>query len=481
MIRRPATLTWRIALLLTGVVLVAGVLAIVAATFGIRHLLMTSLDQQLATTAAQHEVRMHGQTRGSGTDDDEGADGDARADLRLPVGTITAQVSGSALIEAVVSRTSDAKTLTSEAVSALSSAIPSGQPVSIDVPGIGNYRVVVDKTDDGTLLTGLPQQGIDRLTTKTVLVESLAVGLAALAMAGIGAFAVRRAMRPLRQIATSAYDVSNTPLDTGAPLIGFRPADASAAAEIRLVSDALATLLDHVQEALHTRDASERQLRDFIADASHELRTPVAIVRSHAELIEATVAERSVPAQVGASLDRIADETRRMSDLINDLLLLARLEQTGERASGTVDVSLILLEAVDDARVTAPGHHWQIDLPEEPVLVTGDEEQLRRVIRNLASNVRRHTPEGSEALITLRLESGEAVVTLHDNGPGLPPEVIAGAHQRFNRHRDSGHPESTGLGLAIVHAIASAHGGSVSFASRPGDTTVTLTLPARIR
>jgi two-component system OmpR family sensor kinase len=237
-------------------------------------------------------------------------------------------------------------------------------------------------------------------------------------------------------------------------------------------------MLGHVESALARRHASEARLRSFAADASHELRTPLASIRGYAEL--ARLHGGQLPDEVAHALGRVEAEATRMTGLVDDLLLLARLDAGRPLAAGRVDLTRLVIDAAGDARAAAPGHRWLLDLPGEPVTVRGDEARLRQVLANLASNAGRHTPPGTTVTFTLVQAGPEAVLTVADNGPGIPPGLLPLLFERFvrgdgSRSRAAG---STGLGLSIVEAVAAAHGGRVSAASRPGSTVFTLVLPA---
>lgn len=473
--RRPRTLTWRIAWLLIVIVLLGGFLTAAAATIGIRQLLLSSLDSQLAAAANQHEARMPHTHPGS---PNPGGAPSSPDDLRLPLDTITATIKGGRLSDTVISRTGDDKSLSASATNVLAQHTNSRSPVSVGLPGYGDYRILVTHTDDGVLLTGLPQSRVQRVVTEVIVIEAITVGAAAAAMALVAALAVRRAMRPLSRIARSAEQVSHTPLTSGnVPALQLTSGPRPAAREVAALSEALETMLAHVRDAFGDRDASELQLREFIADASHELRTPVAVIRSHTELIESTIASAEVPDQVNRSLHRIGAESLRMSNIVGDLLLLARLDQAPNRQVSSVDVSRIVLEIVDDARTTAADHRWLIDLPDHSVEVLGDPDQLRRAVLNLVSNAARHTPGGT--VVTVTAESGRdgVRISVEDNGPGISPEVQESLGQRFVRDRNP-HPDSTGLGFALVVAIAHRHGGRVEVVSTPGRTMVALHLPS---
>jgi two-component system OmpR family sensor kinase len=239
-------------------------------------------------------------------------------------------------------------------------------------------------------------------------------------------------------------------------------------------------MLGHVEDALTKRHASEERLRSFAADASHELRTPVASVRGHAEL--ALLHPGPVPPEVTRALQRITAESARMGEMVDDLLLLARLDAGRPLERRPVDLTHLVLDAVTDARATGPGHRWSMDLPEDPVTVPGDAHRLQQVLANLLANARLHTPVGTKVTVTLEAGTDAALLSVHDDGPGVPEEVQPGVFERFTRaehRRPTGTSGSgAGLGLSIVAAVVEAHGGGVGLESSPGSTTFTVRLPA---
>jgi two-component system OmpR family sensor kinase len=238
------------------------------------------------------------------------------------------------------------------------------------------------------------------------------------------------------------------------------------------VGAALNSLLVHVETSLEARHRSEQQVRQFVADASHELRTPLSTIVGYTEL-----ARTRPDAQTTATaLDKVEEEAGRMTTLVEDLLLLARLDSGRPMSRETVDLTRLLVEAVSDARVLAPGHHWRIVVPDEPIEVTGDEQGLHQVVTNLLTNARKHTPPGTTVTVTARTD-GEPGFDVHDDGPGFPPGLAEQAFERFargdaSRNRAGG----AGLGLALVEAIVRSHDGAVTLTSRPGDTTVAVRL-----
>jgi len=201
----------------------------------------------------------------------------------------------------------------------------------------------------------------------------------------------RRQLRPLREVATTAHEVTLQPLSSGDPDIATRVKDryTDPGTEVGAVGHALNILLDHVSEALAARHRSEQQVRQFVGDASHELRTPLATIHGYAELARRTPDD---PGALSAALSKVETEADRMAGLVEDLLLLARLESGRPLDRADVDITRLLLEFLADARVVAPTHRWQLDLPDEPVTVTGDEQRLHQVLTNLLGNARHHAP-----------------------------------------------------------------------------------------
>ena len=480
---RPRTLTSRLALLLATLALLAGTIGGVAATFGIRTFLMGQLDNELHQAAARNVTLKSP----NGPDDHDadntagGPNGDAASNAGLPPGTITGHVTDGRITDLVVAADLDGDHLPTAADrSAVQQGGSSDDPHTVHLPTLGDYRVLTSRSRDGTeLVTGVPQGRVDHTIGQLIILESVVLAAVVLLVAGVGAFAVRRAMRPLQHLATVARRVTQLPLESGQSRIDVRAEELREPTEVAQVGRAMNAMLGHVDLALAQRDESEQRLRDFAADASHELRTPLAVARSHAELLREYTASTQLPEQVHRSLQRITDETGRMASIVNDLLLLARLDREVPESRDDVDLTRILLEAVEDARVTAPDRHWGLQMPEEPVLVRGDEEQLRRLAGNLVANVRLHTDAGTHATCLLETTGDRVVLQVHDTGPGFPPDLLDQAHLRFARARHRRESiESTGLGLAIVQAVAQSHDGVLQITSTPGDTTVRVVLPA---
>ena len=354
------------------------------------------------------------------------------------------------------------------------------QPHDRDLGKYGEYRLIATRVDPSTtIITGLPLRDVHD-TLWTVGLVLVGVSLIGLAVAGVaGALLVRRALRPLDRMAATAQRVAQLPLHQGEVALPDRvpPEDAGAGSEVGQVGAALNRMLDHVGDALAARHASETRVRQFVADASHELRTPLAAIRGYTELARR---RDEVPADVAHALTRVDSESARMTTLVEDLLLLARLDSGRPLLREPVDLSALTITAVGDAQVAAPGHHWRLDLPAEPVTVVGDQARLHQVIANLLANAHTHTPPGTTVTTSLRTRRGTATRTISDDGPGIPADLLPTVFERFargdtSRSRAAG---STGLGLAIVDAVVGAHGGRVSVVSGPGRTTFTVALPS---
>ncbi|MEV4921961.1 sensor histidine kinase [Streptomyces roseoverticillatus] len=364
-----------------------------------------------------------------------------------------------------------------------------GRPHDVGLPGRGDYRArSVTAPDGATYLVGIPTTSVQE-TLDTLIVVEVCVTAAGLVAAGIAAAAtVRIALGPLRRVAATATRVSELPLHEGEVALHERvpEAEADPRTEVGQVGAALNRMLGHVGSALMARQESETRVRQFVADASHELRTPLASIRGYAELTRRTGAGgETVGPRTRHALGRIESEAHRMTGLVEDLLLLARLDTGRPQAFADLDLSPLVVDAVSDARAAGPGHVWRMDLPAEPVAVRGDAARLHQVLVNLLANARTHTPAGTTVTARVRGASREgwAVVSVEDDGPGIPAELLPHVFERFargdaSRSRAAG---GSGLGLAIVRAVVTAHGGRVGVRSAPGRTVFTVELPVRHR
>ncbi|WP_327242809.1 sensor histidine kinase [Streptomyces sp. NBC_01320] len=472
--RRPPPHTLR-GQLTTGLVLLlaAACLAVGLTTaFALQGFLVRRLDQQLTAAGGRFPASLeHEAARDADNRPDSRGQADSTFGARLLNGRVTqAAVVDEQNVRKVPLTADDRRTL---------AAVPDdGEGRSVRLSALGGYRVAAVAGDDrDVLITGLPLHPVEETLHRLEAVEGVVFGAALLATGVAGALWVRVSLRPLRRVTQQAVGVARLPLASGEVAMPDPLPVTDPRTEVGQVGTALNRMLGHIGDALARRQASEERLRHFAADASHELRTPVANIRGHAEL--ALRHHGPVPAEVRHALERIQSESGRMSRLVDDLLLLARLDAGRELDHEPVDLTLLVLDATDDARAASPGHRWLLDLPEEPVTVTGDAHRLQQVIGNLLANARVHTPDGTEVTVRLRAEAAEVRLTVTDNGPGIPDALLPEIFGRFvrtdpSRSRATG---STGLGLAIVRAVVTAHGGTADVVSRPGHTAFRVSLP----
>ncbi|MFE7123750.1 sensor histidine kinase [Streptomyces sp. NPDC057617] len=417
---------------------------------------------------------------------------DVRSEGSLGVGMVSTQQNSDTLGPRVVGRL-----LTDAATAALTAVPRDGEPHTVTLPGLGDYRAEYVDGVNGSFLVGVPLSDVQD-TLATLIVVEISVTVAGLVAAGIaGGVLVGVALRPLRRVATTATRVSELPLHSGevAPLTRLPDTEADPRTEVGQVGAALNRMLGHVGSALTARQESETRVRRFVADASHELRTPLASIRGYAELTRR--GREEIGPDTRHALGRIEAEAQRMTGLVDDLLLLARLDAGRPLAYETTDLSPLVVDAVADARAAGQDHHWRLELPDEPAHVYGDGPRLHQVLVNLLANARTHTPPGTTVTARVRTFAGGpepyVLMDVADDGPGIPPALLPRVFERFARGDASRSraadpagsansagrgADSAGLGLAIVQAVVTAHGGEVHVRSEPGSRTVfTVRLP----
>lgn len=377
------------------------------------------------------------------------------------------------------------QTLTSADLDRIDGALGGRASATVTLDDFGSYLVVVRQAPNGVnVVTGLPRTEIQNQLATLLTVIALATIGGLILLALTTAITIRVGLRPLRAVAATATRVANQPLDRGEVQITERvPAsEADPRTETGLVGASLNTLLDHVNTSLAARQKNEERMRRFVADASHELRTPLSSIRGYSELSLRALKQQGGEAAIEGtttSLERIQAQSLRMTRLVEDLLLLARLDEGRELVYGTVDLTQLALEGLSDARPTAVDHHWNIEAPDEPIVIVGDAGRMHQVVANLLANARTHTPAGTSITLSVTREGDEAVLRVHDNGPGIDPGVRDELFARFARGDSSRARQTggTGLGLAIAKAIVEGHGGHITVASEPGDTTFTVRIP----
>jgi two-component system OmpR family sensor kinase len=359
----------------------------------------------------------------------------------------------------------------------VSKLVVSTAPRTVDAVGGGGprYRARTIGLGNGTLVAAVSLADVDASVRSAR--QALALGglITLLAAAAVVWFTVRRGLRPIDDMVTTAEHIAAGDLTERTPVRDPNT-------EVGHLGTALNTMLDHIEEAMAVRTASEGRLRRFAADASHELRTPLTSIRGYAELYRQGATD---PDDVARGMARIEREATRMGDLVEDLLLLARLDQGHELRADPVDLGAIVADAVDAATVIEPDRRIDVGRPPGPVEIEGDADRLRQVVDNLLANVREHTAPETGVTITLTTDRLTDTVTLvvADDGPGMTEDEAQRAFDRFWQGEQTlEHPRhGTGLGLAIVRDLVASHGGSVAIDTAPGaGGSVSVTLPRRL-
>jgi two-component system OmpR family sensor kinase len=461
--------------LVVGVIVLAGVglvAADVATYSSLRSFLVQRTDSSLDGAARQLAHGLDGARIDADSDFGAGVPGDY-VEVRSAAGRV--------LVSSGAPRGSDGET---DAPPKLPATIAVPAPSGEDEPDESAARFTVAATSgderyrvrasgvSGTsfvLVIATSLHDVDATLHRLFLVELLVTALVLAALAALALWVVRVGLRPLDAIGQTAAAIAAGDLSR-------RVDRAEERTEVGRLGLALNAMLAQIESAFRAREASERKLRRFVADASHELRTPLAAVRAYAELFDRGAEHR--PADLARSMSGISRESERMSLLVDDLLLLARLDEGRPLEREPVALDEVVSESVETARAVEPARPVALDAA--PVAVVGDRERLRQIVDNLLANVRAHTPPGTPVRVAVVRDGGDAVVSVADDGPGLDAEQAAHVFERFyrtdaSRSRESG---GVGLGLSIVAAIAEAHAGSASVTAAPGQgATFRIELP----
>ena len=480
---KPRTLRRRLTVMLTLVVTALAAAIVVLSAVPLYNSLTTQLDTTLQQASNRSVNAIPNWGTFSGLDFDQDLqDVDSSQPPGLTVaqsaGTISVFDAGSVIRAGYFDTNGDYQSLTGEQIAALT-AIPSdGSVHALSIPDLGGYRAISTTTvNGGRTITALSTDSIRSTVTGFVITAGVVSLFAVAAAAALGAVLIRRALGPLTDLAKTAQSVSRLPLAHGASVTARVPENVlGASSEVAEVAHSMNAMLTHIDSAFAALDASENKLRAFVADASHELRTPLASICGYAELLDRTSAVRGEEGT--RSLSRIRSESTRMAKLVEDLLLLARLDNERPLESVPFDGVPAVIETVADAHVTGPDHSWHLGLKSdddgeiEAVTILGDATAFRQIVTNLVSNARIHTPAGTNVTVSLHRRGEQVELSIQDDGPGIPEKIRDTVFDRFVKADASRTPGrgSSGLGLAIVSALAKAQGGHVAMESAPGRT-----------
>jgi two-component system OmpR family sensor kinase len=407
------------------------------------------IDQELDQLAGLSNPAQAGPGSGRGPAGEAGAGGHGSPPVVVPPGTYAElrSPSGTVLSHILFSTNAAQPRLPTR----LPTATSSGRLLTVgSSTGSGSFRVLVVAGRDGdTTVIAVPTTEVTNALHRLILIETGGAAIALLALSLGSWLVLRRGLRPLERMAGTARSITAGDLSQ-------RVSPAGGPSEVGLLGLALNTMLEDIEAAFRQREATEQRLRQFLADASHELRTPLTSIQGFAELFRVSGDDARV--DLATILRRIEEESARMKVLVDDLLLLARLDQPRTAEREPVDLTVLAADACSDAVAAAPDRPVSLDAP-EPVVVAGDEAHLRQAIANLVSNAVRHTEPGTPIDVSARVTDGMAVVAVRDHGGGLDDEGLAHAFDRFWQADGTRASTGAGLGLALVASIAAEHGG----------------------
>lgn len=406
-------------------------------------------------------------------------------------GTVGAVKSGNTVTEAAIITASGNRRAVSATATTQLAEVPTDRTVSVDLDGVGAYRLTAEriKGQDVVIISGLPLSGAEATLTSAGWIIGGFSLIALLGTVAAGMVIMRRELVPLSRMSIAAQRVASLQLERGEVRLPtpIAPVDsASEHTEVGRLGTAFNMMVDRVAEGFSARHTSEMRVRQFVADASHELRTPLASIQGYTEFAQRLVGDIGDDVQISNrheltyALSRVSAESQRMSHLVEDLLLLARLDAGRPLEHSEVDLSELVIDAVSDAHIAGPNHRWELDIPDDPVSINGDRSRLHQALANLLSNARVHTPGGTKIVTSLvRQGDNSIVLSVVDDGPGVPEELMPNIFERFargdgSRSRSSG---STGLGLAITRAVIKAHHGTIDVESGPTGTAFRFQLP----
>ncbi len=447
-------------------------LAIGAATMvGVRAYMIGQLDEELISAAQRIQDPL-----GASRDVGLRLDGPGMA-----VGTVMAAIDPAGTVSAVyLNARADRQSFSEQQLSSIPVGGWNGLIRDVRITQAGDYRMAAVGTVKGsTILMGFPTAAIDRVVGRIgTFLGFLIAGIVVLVVV-VGRQSVDIALRPLEKMRETARRISGMQLAVGDAALTERVTIEDADTEVGQLGSAFNHMLDNVDEALTARRNSEAKVRQFVSDASHELRTPLTAIRGYSELTRRQ--EMDMTDDLRHALGRIESESVRMSALVEDLLLLARLDEGRELDLAPLDVSKLVKDAVKDAQVAGPDHAWKVTTV-RGATIAADRDRFYQILVNLLANAQTHTPAKTIVTTSVATTDNSVVITIADNGPGIPDEIRANLFERFaradtSRARATG---STGLGLAIVEGLVRAHKGTILVESAPGNTRFVVTIPRLI-
>ncbi|MFC8222467.1 sensor histidine kinase [Streptomyces sp. NPDC057362] len=353
---------------------------------------------------------------------------------------------------------------------------------TVRIGGHGPYLLRACEVEPGVVLvSAAPLGDVEDTVEQLITVQVVVFGLALAALVVFGRRMLRRGLKPLSDMASTAHGIASHDLTESAARLPLRADGRDGGKEVAELRTAFNTMLEHIDASLAVRAEAEQRLRRFVADASHELRTPLMSVRGYADLFQYAAA--NAPGERERHLARLRAEAARMGVLLDDLLLLARLDADEMEAPlrwEEADLAELVRQAAEAFRAARPDHPLTVTSGTEPVQLRMDPQRIRQVLDNLLTNAAVHTPPGTEVSVTVSAASGAARVSVADTGPGVPVADRDRIFDRFYRvdkarSRDRG---GSGLGLAVAGSLVRAHGGTIELAGEPGTTVFTVTLPA---
>ncbi|MGZ0710360.1 sensor histidine kinase (plasmid) [Coraliomargarita sp. W4R53] len=479
--RKPWTLQRRLIVTIVSIVSAILVLVAVAMSAILGSVLETRLNSQLEATTQRTASWIQPQLLSGQTAEQILEKQAPQPGMLLAIATPFGGASA-----AVMDDNGDVVALDDSQIDQLDAGLRGEGPLVVTIDSVGTFRLEGFRAGQSNVVVGLSRADVTTTIGQMLVTIGLLTAGGLIVLAVAAAWTIRAGLAPLRAVAATAERVAQLPLDQGDVSIAERvPGNqADPRTEIGRVGASLNTLLDHVDDSLTARQQNEERMRRFVADASHELRTPLASIRGYSELSLRALSRKPEVTNdpndpTAQSLERIQAQSLRMTTLVEDLLLLARLDEGQELVYGSVDLTRLALEAVGDARPAGPDHVWTIDVPDEPVMIAADAGRLHQIAANLLANARTHTPAGTAVDVQVKRDTDYAILRVHDNGPGIDPALKDELFERFSRADRSRARQTggTGLGLSIVRAIVEAHHGEITVKSEPGDTTFEVRLP----